>query len=66
MPGHRPQQLAQLVPAAVTLKVAVAGAVTVAPAGCAVIDGALETAAIVSVAALLVTVPAAALSTTTR
>src|SRR5437867_13047311 len=52
------------VPAATTANVAVCPAVTVWFAGCVVIVGATAAAFTVSVAALLVTVPAALLATT--
>ncbi len=51
-------------PVAATVKVAVWPAVTVWLAGCVVIDGATEAALIVSIAALLVALPAALLTTT--
>jgi hypothetical protein len=52
------------VPVAVTLKVAVAGAVTVRLAGCALIEGATVAAFTVRVALLLVTLPAELVTTT--
>ena len=51
-------------PVAVTLKVAVAGAITVWSAGCMVIAGATTTGVTVSSAALLVTLPRLLLTTT--
>ena len=55
---------ASVVPVAVTLKVAVAGAVTVWSAGCTVIAGATGAGVTVSCAALLVTLPRLLLTTT--
>ena len=55
---------ASVVPVAVTLKVAVAGAVTVWSAGCTVIAGATGAGVTVSRAALLVTLPRLLLTTT--
>jgi len=52
------------VPVAVTEKVAVCPAVTSALTGCVVIDGATPTALSVSVAALLVALPALLVTTT--
>ena len=51
-------------PVAVTLKVAVAGAVTVWSAGCTVMAGATGAGVTVSSAALLVTLPRLLLTTT--
>src|SRR5260221_551025 len=56
--------IVQLAPVATTVNVAVCPAVTVWLAGCVVIDGATAAALTVSVAALLVTLPAELLTTT--